>query len=195
VRRAELTDAALHIIATHGIAALSTRSLAEHVGLSTGAIFRHFASLDALLLSVVERVEAVLASTYPPSDLPPRERLERFVEARSTTVGNQVGILRLMLSEQFVLALPEGGAERLGACVRATRAFLLSCIREGQASGVFRSDIDAPSLAMIVMGTIQVLAVSTTNPHFRASEAKAVRSGVASLLAPPKTTDREEKSI
>ena len=48
----------------------------REVGLSTGAIFRHFASLDALLEAIVTRVEAVLAATYPPADLPPRERLE-----------------------------------------------------------------------------------------------------------------------
>ena len=108
-RQVELTDAALHIIATKGIAALSTRSLAAQVGLSSGAIFRHFASLEALLDAVVTRVEAVLESTYPPSTLPPVERLERFVEARSTAVGNQLGILRLVLSEQFLLALPQSG--------------------------------------------------------------------------------------
>ena len=122
-RRVELTDAALHIIATRGIAAVSTSSLAAQVGLSTGAIFRHFPSLEALLDAVVARVEAVLESTYPPSTLPPVERLERFIEARSTAVGNQLGILRLVLSDQFLLALPERGSARLSACVQKTRAF------------------------------------------------------------------------
>ena len=91
VRKVELTDAALHVIATRGIAALTTRSLAEHVGLSSGAIFRHFATLDALLDAVVARVEAELDATYPSKELPPLERLERFVEARSATVGNHTG--------------------------------------------------------------------------------------------------------
>jgi AcrR family transcriptional regulator len=59
VRQTELVDAALQIIATQGIAALSTRSLATAVGLSSGAIFRHFASLAALLDAVVARVEVV----------------------------------------------------------------------------------------------------------------------------------------
>jgi AcrR family transcriptional regulator len=133
VRQLELTDAALHIIATRGITALSTRSLAEQVGLSSGAIFRHFASLDALLDAVVARVEAVLDSTYPPRELPARERLQRFVEARSAAVGDQVGILRLVLSEQFLLALPKDGSARLSSCVQKTRNFVRTCLREGQA--------------------------------------------------------------
>ncbi|MEZ4337476.1 MAG: helix-turn-helix domain-containing protein, partial [Sandaracinaceae bacterium] len=66
-RQVELTEAALRIIASQGIAALSTRTLAAEVGLSSGAIFRHFSSLDALLDAVVGRVEAVLEETYPPA--------------------------------------------------------------------------------------------------------------------------------
>jgi len=185
VRQVELTDAALHIIATKGIAALSTRSLAEHVGLTSGAIFRHFPSIEALLDAVVARVDAVLESTYPPSDLPPRERLERFVAARSAAMGSQVGIVRLVLSEQFSLALPEGGAARLTACVHKTRDFLRQCIREGQTTGEIRKDLDADALAVVVMGTTQLLAVSAATLRQRASEAQAVRDALSALLRPP----------
>lgn len=178
VRQVELTDAALRIVATKGIAALSTRSLAAEVGLSSGAIFRHFASLEALLEAVVARVEAVLESTFPAADLPPVERLERFVEARSTAVGNQLGILRLVLSEQFLLALPKSGSERLMACVEKTRAFVLACIREGQASSELRADLAPETLAPIVMGTVQMLALSRQ----RDAEARAVIGSLLALL-------------
>ncbi|MCC7382024.1 MAG: TetR/AcrR family transcriptional regulator [Deltaproteobacteria bacterium] len=186
-RQVELTDAALHIIATRGIAALSTRSLAQHVGLSSGAIFRHFASLDALLDAVVARVEGVVGSTYPPATLPPIERLERFIEARSKAVGQQLGILRLVLSEQFLLALPKGGSARLSACVKATRAFVTKCLRDGQEAGDFRADLPVEALAPIVMGTVQVLALSSAKGRQRASETRSVRDGLLALLRPPAT--------
>ena len=154
-RQIELTDAALHIIATKGITALSTRSLAAEVGLSTGAIFRHFASLEALLDAVVARVEAVLESTYPPSTLPAVERLERFIEARSTAVGNQLGILRLVLSEQFLLALPESGSVRLAACVQTTRAFVLECVRP--------RDVEARAVLSTLLALLRSPAVTPTS--------------------------------
>jgi AcrR family transcriptional regulator len=185
VRRIELTDAALRIIATKGIAALSTRSLAEEVGLTTGAIFRHFDSLDALLEAVVARVEAVLEATYPPATLPPVEQLERFVEARSTAVGAQLGIMRLVLSEQFLLALPKSSSARLAACVEKTRAFVVARLREGQASGALRDDVPAEALAPVVMGTVQMLALSLPSGRAHESSARAVRSGLLSLLRPP----------
>lgn len=182
VRQAELTDAALHLIATQGITALSTRNLAAHVGLSTGAIFRHFASLEALLDAVVARVEAVLEATYPAAALPPSERLERFIEARSTAVGNQLGILRLVLSDQFLLALPKAGSARLAEAVQRTRAFVLECLREGQRTGELRADLPAETLVPIVMGTIQMLALSTSKAKQRDAEARAVQSSLLALL-------------
>ncbi len=184
-RQAELIDAALHIIATRGIAALTTRSLAERVGLTSGAIFRHFASIDALIEAVVVRVESVMESTFPPSGLPPGERLDRFVEARSTAVGGQVGIMQLMLSEQFILALSEGGSARLAACAQKTRTFVLTCLREGQAAGWFRTDIDAGALVVVVMGTIQMLALSAARRRQLGTPPQAVRDALGALLRPP----------
>lgn len=185
IRQGELTDAALHIIATRGIAALNTRSLASAVGLSSGAIFRHFASLDALLDAVVTRAESVLESTYPAATLPPLERLEQFIVARSSAVGNQLGILRLVLSEQFLLALPEGASKRLAACVRKTRAFVLASLREAQDDGTCRADLPAETLAPIVMGTAQMLALSRQQADRREAETRAVVCSLFTLLRPP----------
>ncbi len=191
VRQTELVDAALHVIATQGIAALSTRSLAKHVGLSSGAIFRHFSSIDALLDAVVSRVEAVLESTLPSTDLPPVERLELFVDARSRAVGSQLGILRLVLSDQFLLALPSGGSARLSACVQRTRAFITECLCEGQAAGTFRADLSIDTLVPIVMGTVQMLALSSAKPAKRAAEARAVLDSLLKLLLPPTPPPRD----
>lgn len=194
VRQVELVDAALHIIATRGISELTTRSLARHVGLSSGAIFRHFASIEALLDAVVSRVEVVLESTYPPATVPPIERLDLFVEARSTTVGNQLGILRLMTSDQFVLALPKGGSERLATCRKATREFLRRCIQEGQATGEIRADIEATSLAIIVMGAIQMLALSSASPRQQKVESREVRKAIVLLARPARHPSASELS-
>ncbi|GMV12592.1 MAG: TetR/AcrR family transcriptional regulator [Polyangiaceae bacterium] len=193
VRQVELADAALQIIATRGIAALTTRTLAAQVGLTGGAIFRHFPSLSALLDAVVERVEAVLDTTYPPAGLPARERLERFIEARSSAVGNQLGILRLVSSEQFQLALPNDGAARLGRCAERTRAFLVGAIREAQEEGTIRDDVEPAALSVVVMGTMRMLALSTAKagPHGRPAETKLVRRALATLLEPPKPSRRK----
>ncbi|MEZ4224768.1 MAG: TetR/AcrR family transcriptional regulator [Polyangiaceae bacterium] len=183
-RQLELADAALRIIATQGIAALSTRSLATEVGLTSGAIFRHFPSLDAVLDAVVGRVESVLDATFPASELAPMDRLRRFIDARSSAVGNQLGILRLVQSEQFLLALPKSGSKRLDACVVKTRHFISDCLTEARATGEIRADLPPETLVPIVMGTIQMLAVSATRPRRRV-DARAVTDSLLALLGAP----------
>ena len=185
LRQAELIDAALHIVATRGIAALSTRSLADEVGLTSGAIFRHFASLDALLDAVVARIESVLKDCFPPTGLPPRIRLERFIEARTAAVAEQLPLLPLVVSDQFRLALPPSASERLLACVQESRAFIARCLREGQKDGEFRDDLEAEVLAVIVMGTMQALARGAAGTEHRGARGRAVREGLVALLQPP----------
>jgi len=190
-RRAELADAALEIIASRGISELTTKNVAKAVGLTTGAIFRHFETLDALLVAVAERVADILEATYPPAGLAPLERLERFVEARSVAVGGRGGILRLMLSEQFALALPQPAARRLGAAVDATRAFLVATVAEAQASRQIRDDIAPEALAVVVMGTIQMLGISAHRaPRTRLADPSVIRAALVRLLAPPQEPQR-----
>ncbi|MBI3203308.1 MAG: TetR/AcrR family transcriptional regulator [Polyangiaceae bacterium] len=179
-RQDELTSAALELIATRGISALTTRALAAHVGITGGAIFRHFPTLDALLDAVVARVETLLAGTLPDEALPPRERLARFVEARSTAVGSQVGVLQLVSSEQFQLALPPAAVARLQKCVDQTRAYVVGALRAGQTDGSIRDDIDAKSLAVIVLGTTRLLAMKRGG-----ADPRAVRKALVTLLEPP----------
>ncbi len=95
VRRTEIADAALNVVATRGIAALTTRVLADAVGLTTGALFKHFASRDALFLGMAERVSDLLHATYPDEALPPRERLVRLAHSRLSLVSDSAGVLTL----------------------------------------------------------------------------------------------------
>jgi AcrR family transcriptional regulator len=156
-RRTEIVEVALRIIASRGIAALTTTLLAKELGVTTGALFRHFTSREAILDAVVQRIEALFSTDFPSADVPPRERLERFMAQRTATVAGQVGVFRLMASEQFALALPPEAAKRLRSLVEATQAFVQTAIRDGARDGVFRSDIDPATLSIVVLGTMQMM--------------------------------------
>lgn len=60
LRRA-LLDAAVQLIETHGVDAVSVRAVAKIAGVSPGAPFRHFASRTALLTAVAEEAMNRLA--------------------------------------------------------------------------------------------------------------------------------------
>ena len=161
VRRAELADAALRIVATRGIAALSTRTLAEEVGLTSGGLFRHYATLDDLLIGVSDRAAELLGATFPAPELPWRERLAAFVGARLALVREHPGVPQLVLSDQFSLALPDQARETLRRSVAGTHAFLADVLLDGQAAREIRADVDADALATLFMGALQVAVLTS----------------------------------
>ncbi|RZI92772.1 MAG: TetR/AcrR family transcriptional regulator [Microbacterium sp.] len=55
-RREEILDAAVEVMAVHGIEAISLNQLADELGLSTYALTYHFGSKEGLLVAIAEHV-------------------------------------------------------------------------------------------------------------------------------------------
>ncbi len=159
-RRTEIADAALRIIGTRGITALTVSSLAKELGLTGGALYRHFPSTDAILEAVTERAVELLDATLPDPSLEPLAWLDSFVESRSRAVAGHAGLARLVFSDQLALALPQSALERLRGAIFKTFLAIGRAISAGQERGEIRSDVAAQDLVPIVMGTVQMLAVS-----------------------------------
>lgn len=156
-RRREIADAALRIIATRGITALTVAELARELGLTGGALYRHYPSTDAILEAVAVRASELLDGSLPEPSHEPLVWLERFVESRSRIIAGASGVARLMLSEQLSLAVPPEGQERLRESVRKTMVALERVLRDGQEQGLIRTDTRAADLVPIIVGTVQML--------------------------------------
>ncbi len=187
-RRAQITDAAIDLIATRGIAALSTASLAAEVSLTTGALFRHFPSFDAILVAVAQRAEERLAGTFPSPELPPLERLAQFFVARTTLASEKAGIPRLVLSDQLAQAVPEEARKILQGAVLETRRFVTRALEDGQRQGAVRTDVEAEPLAMIVMGTMQVVTLAAVLRSGRAASPTVLRETLFRLISTSSTS-------
>jgi AcrR family transcriptional regulator len=74
--RARIVDAALHTLIGGGYAATSVRSIAATGGFSPALVFYHFGSVDALLLTVLDRVSTDRLARY-------EARLEHVSDLRS----------------------------------------------------------------------------------------------------------------
>lgn len=186
-RRTEIADAALRIIATRGIAALTVATLAQELGLTGGALYRHFDSTGEILVAVAARAVELVDATVPPSDLPPLEWLERFVESRARTVGGHPGLARLLVSDQLAMALPPEALQHVQGAVRRTFEGIEHAIRRGQERGDVRDDVDARDLVPIVAGTVQLLALARAGSHqSRAVVPSRTWATLRTLIEPPK---------
>ncbi|HXV75571.1 MAG TPA: TetR/AcrR family transcriptional regulator [Candidatus Polarisedimenticolaceae bacterium] len=105
-RREEIARAVLTIIGARGRTALTTTTLAAEVGLTTGALYRHFASLDEILTEAVRYGVERIESTFPAAALPPLDRVLELARNRVRLLGRDRGLAWLLRSEQAYLTLP-----------------------------------------------------------------------------------------
>lgn len=63
-RREEILDAAVEVMAVHGIEGVTLAQLAEELGLSTYALTYHFGSKEGLLAAIASHVEEHLKSEF-----------------------------------------------------------------------------------------------------------------------------------
>lgn len=166
--RTEIADAAIRIIGERGISSLTTTALANELGVSSGAPFRHFASREEILHAVGERVVELMGTTFPDESLPPLKRLSQLFESRIQAVTRHGGVARLIFSDQFSKALPEQAAGLIHAFVLRTRRYVLEALTQGAASGDIRKDVPAEHLLILFVGTMQhaaFLSAMNRNPR------------------------------
>jgi len=159
-RRVEIVEAALRLIASRGIASLTVAALAGEVGVTAGALYRHYPSTSAILEAVAERSVELLDASLPEPTLAPMLWLERFVESRTRTVAGNKGLASLIISEQLAMALPEQAFERLRGAVRRTFFAVERTLLRAQEEGEVRRDLTARDLTPMVMGIVQMIALS-----------------------------------
>lgn len=182
-RQEEILEAASRLLLRDGIASLTMATLAEAVGVTTGALFRHFPSRDAILVALAERVASRLrADLSTPAQGDPEARLRAFVAARLGTVSKAPAAPAMVLSPDVHLALPPAGRAALAGVVRETFAHLSALIAEGQREGRFRDDLPPQGAAASVLGLIalQTLARALPTPL----SAVAVADTALALLRP-----------
>ncbi len=156
-RRKEISDAVLHIIGKRGLTSLTINKIATEIGVTSGALFRHFDTRDDILREVVRHGVAKLDQTFPDKTLPPLERLFTLANNRIELLGPDPGLAWLLRSEQAYLTLPDDAVDELRDVAKRSRKFLLKAIRDGAAEGSIRSDISPEVLLIPVIGTIHTL--------------------------------------
>jgi AcrR family transcriptional regulator len=163
VRRGEIADAAMRVMATQGTRGFTARVLAREVGITDGAVFRHFPSMEAIVDAVVERMEAVLFAGLPPAGGDPVERLGVFFRRRVVAIGEHPDLSRLLLSDHLAQLGSPAHAERVAGFKRRTREFVRGCLRQAARSGRLRPPMTPEVGVVLVSGAI--LSLTHANPR------------------------------
>lgn len=162
-RRETTVQAVIDLAAAQNPAEITTSDIAEKMQITQGALFRHFATKDAIWQAVVEWVTRRLISRVDEAArtaASPLEALEVVFMAHIESHGQRAGVPRIIFGElQRAEDTPAKRAVRefMGQYVGKLQAF----IEQGKAGGEIGPDVNAKAAATLFVGMIQGLVVQS----------------------------------
>lgn len=162
-RRAATIEAVVELAAEQNPSDITTAAIAQRMGLTQGALFRHFSSKDAILQNVMTWVSKRLLSRVDQaaqSAISPIAALEAVFMAHIDFVSEHPGVPRMLFGElqrpgetlpkQMVQTLVRHYGERLRCLLEA-----------GKAQGELDANLDIDAAAVLFIGTIQGLVMQS----------------------------------
>lgn len=147
-RRQEILDRAIEVFAERGADGTSLRRIAEAIGVSHATLLHYFDSREQLLVAVYEHAESLRRA---PEDLE-QSSVDVMVAAATENVGVP-GLVQLY-STLVATAIEEPAGESKEFFTRRferVRTDMAQRLRDEQAAGTVRDDIDAETLATMLI--------------------------------------------
>ena len=189
VRREQIFDRALQLVDAGGLRRVTMKRIAARIGVSEAAIYRHVPSRRALVLGLIDRLEAILLvpirAIAADASRTRDERLAAVLRHHVDVVLTHHSLPILLLAEASA-----SGDPRLMARMRQIFDAYVSVLRDLMAVG---SDDTSPlrrdgaALALVFLGVPSALAIQhrlDPNPAAARAAADAVIPRILSCLNP-----------
>ena len=183
-RRREIVAAVLALAADHGPDAITTHAIAERMGVTQGALFRHFPDKQAMWLAVFAGVRESLGGVLDEAIANARSplgALERAFEAHVAFVASHPGVPRMLFHE---LQYPGDSPVRaeVRAMVGGYRKRLAGLFAQAKAAGELPPTLDVDAAPVLFIGAVQGLVVLSALDGNRAAIRRVARAVFALLL-------------
>ena len=156
-RRDEIVLAALGIIANDGLGKFTTASIARTVGISEGALFRHFTSKDEILRELVAHIERTVMETTANAKDAPLPALKRLFLQRADLLRRNPDLVKILFSHQLEQALGPEHHQQILRIKQLSGRFIREKLMEAAALHQLRTDLPPRVLQMFFMGMLHVL--------------------------------------
>ena len=151
-RQREIAEATLRLVAKHGVDGATVSRIAAEVGLSRGALYRHFRSREEVLFAAMDLMEERAATWITRSwDVDAYRHLDHMVDSHASWAASELDtfvrpVFKFVASSQD-LNITRPMAERQLLVV----ASLIDLVEEGKRQGGIREDVPSEDVAWGVL--------------------------------------------
>ncbi len=159
LRKQSIVKAVLNLAAEQNPNSITTAAIASYMGLTQGALFRHFPNKESIWQAVMEWVSNHLLSRLKQSvdkENSPIDALEAIFLAHIDFVSQYPGVPRMLFGE---LQHPKPTPAKKLACQLIQKYSLLisQLIEQGKSEDQITADIDTVAATTLFIGSIQGL--------------------------------------
>lgn len=157
-RQFEIIEAAGKLLSIAGVSGLTIKNLAKEMGFSESAIYRHFPSKEAIILSLL----SYLAKNMD-------ERLQAIVQDEQDALASFQAVFRHQFQffsqrPHFVVAVFSDGLMEASQGIniailhimQVKQRHLQTLVEAGQKQGYFTQSLDSEALVKIIMGAFRL---------------------------------------
>lgn len=162
-RQEEIVRTAIDLAAKSGVESVTTQNMADAMGLTQGAIFRHFPTKDDIWLAAVHWARNRLMSTVEAAAARsgnPLEALENMFIAHVSFVAEHPAIPRIVFSDHL-LRRDTRLKQLIQEIITSYETKIAGLLDLAKASGLARPDLDQGSAATLFIGMIQGLVLQS----------------------------------
>lgn len=156
IRREQIAEAALGLVASQGVRRLNIAAVARRVGLVPSGIYRHFKSKDEVLEAVLDLLgrrllENVRAARQESADA--LECLHGVLMRHIRFIREGRAIPQMIFSDDLLSGHPQL-REHIVGILEMYRGQLREIVCEGQRQACIRNDVDAETAALMLLGMV-----------------------------------------
>ncbi|MDD4939018.1 MAG: TetR/AcrR family transcriptional regulator [Candidatus Omnitrophica bacterium] len=156
-RQLEIAESARRIISVKGVENLTVRQIAKDLGITNGALYRHFKSKNEIISLLIDDIEKTLLDTIDQAAEAPgghREKLKNILSSHLSYAERRKGISFVIINETLNIK-SAGLRKKTFKVVHKYLKRIKQILIEGVRLGEFRQDLDATSASIVFFGLVQ----------------------------------------
>jgi TetR/AcrR family transcriptional regulator, fatty acid metabolism regulator protein len=168
-RQIEIIEASGKILMDKGIMGLTTKNLAQEIGFSESALYRHFKDKEAIISVLIQYLAENINNRFEQilkSDANAEEIYLALFKSQFKFFKTNPHFIVIVLSEVFLDSSPiiKQSIEKL---IQTNLQSFKTVVVKGQSSNIFAEDVEADYLVHFIMGTFRLQMLKWKMANFK----------------------------
>ncbi len=157
-RQQQIIESAIKIIADNGIQNLTTKNLAEEIGISEPALYRHFNNKLSIMKSIIKyfQIKMQPAIIELNSDIGSIQKIKNFFYEHLRIMSYNPYFAKVIFSEAN-FRYDEDLASKMSNMMTRSQNLLESTIQAGQQNNELISDVTSLTISRLLIGSLRLL--------------------------------------